>query len=628
MRIFKNSRPTMGQVFTRKLTYLVTLFMVISLAIYGYSEQFARGAVPEIDYPVLIPRSESPSVSWEQIVPSSHLVYHPCFEDYQCARLELPMDWKRTDGKGSKIALAVIRLPAKVPVTDARYGGPVIINPGGPGGSGVSYVLTDGKQIQGIVDSEGSANMGVGKHTAAPGKYFDIMSFDTRGTNNTTPPFSCFQDSATRKEFLSQQDAEGMPGSSDLAFDNFWARSASVGITCSQAAEESNLKGEEWIGHHMNTPPSVADMVALIERHGEWREKETKALLQPTHQKSDVNAIRLRNRWKRGKEKLLYWGISYGSLLGMTFATMHPGRVQRVVLDGVLDASDYYAGGWLTSIQDADQAFESFFEYCHEAGPAQCALAHGDSLVDMKLRVDELVEKLKTNPVPVPGSATRPPDIITYTDVKTTITSALYQPMELFETLAQLLADLSRNNGSSFADFKYQGAAATCQGPDQLAIVAGDNMFEAQGSIICTDGRSIDGISKDKYRQYWKTLYEQSKTIGDEWSQIRLACIKWKPRPTWEFNGPVAGHTSYPLLFIGNTYDPVTPLRNAVKMARSFPRSVVLQQNSVGHCSYTGPSSCTDQSIRRYFQSGVLPRRGTICEVDKRPFGLPPAVKN
>jgi hypothetical protein len=69
-------------------------------------------------------------VTWDEIVPSQSLEYHNCGDEFQCARLEVPMDYERTDGKGRTFALAIVRLPAKVPVTDPRYGGAVLINPG------------------------------------------------------------------------------------------------------------------------------------------------------------------------------------------------------------------------------------------------------------------------------------------------------------------------------------------------------------------------------------------------------------------------------------------------------------------------------------------------------------------
>lgn len=69
-------------------------------------------------------------ITWKEIVPSKSLQYHNCGDEFQCARLEVPMDYNRTDGKGRTFNLAVVRLPAKVPVTDPRYGGAVLINPG------------------------------------------------------------------------------------------------------------------------------------------------------------------------------------------------------------------------------------------------------------------------------------------------------------------------------------------------------------------------------------------------------------------------------------------------------------------------------------------------------------------
>jgi hypothetical protein len=68
--------------------------------------------------------------SWESTPPSNSLEYRNCGGGFQCARLEVPMDYNRTGVGSRNFTLAVVRLPAKVPVEDPRYGGAVLINPG------------------------------------------------------------------------------------------------------------------------------------------------------------------------------------------------------------------------------------------------------------------------------------------------------------------------------------------------------------------------------------------------------------------------------------------------------------------------------------------------------------------
>ncbi|KAI7174050.1 hypothetical protein KC352_g24504 [Hortaea werneckii] len=103
--------------------------------------------------------------SWEKLSSHPQLRYVDCYDGFQCARLEVPMDWWNGTTNAT-VGLAVIRLPAEVPVADPRYGGAVLINPGGPGGSGVSLAMSSGSRIQETIGGE---------------KVFDIISFDPRG---------------------------------------------------------------------------------------------------------------------------------------------------------------------------------------------------------------------------------------------------------------------------------------------------------------------------------------------------------------------------------------------------------------------------------------------------------------
>lgn len=78
---------------------------------------------------------------WDAVTPSNDLEYHDCHGTFKCARLLLPLDWldKKSD---ETIALAIIKSDAVVDIDDPTYAGPVLSNPGGPGGSGVEFLRT------------------------------------------------------------------------------------------------------------------------------------------------------------------------------------------------------------------------------------------------------------------------------------------------------------------------------------------------------------------------------------------------------------------------------------------------------------------------------------------------------
>ncbi|KAI9761942.1 MAG: cytoskeletal protein binding protein [Chaenotheca gracillima] len=641
--------------------FVAWLFTIGFLSEFGRVNDWLRGRLSS--FSGHISRQSVPAgFSWEQINPTPHLEYHSCFDGLECARLEVPLDWNRTDGEGAKAAIAVARLPAKVPVTDPRYGGPVLINPGGPGGSGVMLLMREGKLLQQIVDANVSISSSDVPYMGGSAKYFDIIGFDPRGVNNTTPTLSCFPNAFSKQAWAVEQAAEGMIGSSEEAFALRWARAKALFEGCSQATESQD-GAENQISQFMNTSPVARDMVELVERHGEWREKEAKASIQRScsPKRLAAGAALARTKWRKGEEKLQYWGFSYGTILGATFAAMYPDRVGRVVIDGVADAPDYYRGGWLTNLMDTDAILDQFCKYCHEAGPERCAL-YSDSPDDIKIWFNSIVTSMKGNPLPVEALGGRGPDVITYSDVRGLIKDSVYKPVERFSSMAQLMVDVSSGNGSSFADHKAKELwSVSCSSikPDQYGgllpeqcRIRQDSRPEVNSGILCADGESISEMSPELYKDYWKFLRGQSALIGDFWAEIRMSCVGWKSRPKWRYSGPIAGNTSHPLLLIGNTYDPVTPLRNAFKTAKRFPGSVVLHQDSEGvctipslnnllvleqplsratlhvqadrnllqHCSLAAPSVCTAKNVRKYFQTGELPKDGTICDVDEKPL--------
>lgn len=570
--------------------------------------------------------SNSAPFQWSQIDPSDELEYHDCYDSFQCARLELPMDYHGPVEPSNKIALAVIRKPAQVPVGDSHYGGAILINPGGPGGSGVAKALYHGGLIQQVVDAERAPS-----EAEASDKYFDIIGFDPRGINRSTPILSCFQDNFARQVWALQSEAEGLLGSSDGSLRLSWRRARALADGCSGERDSADEKPS--LLEHVNTTPVSADMVEIIERHGQWRERQgikAQNAFNKAHRCHDNLDIVSRTRWQRGMEKLQYWGFSYGTLLGSTFASIYPERVSRVALDGVVSTDDYYNGPWITNLIDTDRIFVRIFEYCDEAGPDRCQFWRPGGAKAIQAAYEKLLHDIWDDPLSVVGNERRGPEIITWSDIKSITMKALYQPVTFGPILVELLQDITNGTGSLFADYKeksrvpaYRSKECIHDGPYSEACVSpGWNEIEATSAVLCTDAEGIGSLTEDEFREYWHRLKAQSSSMGDLWAGTRLACAGWQKRAKWRFSGPFSANTSHPILWIGNTLDTVTPLRNAQYMNSQFPGSVLLQQDSEGHCSQTAPSLCTAKAVRKYFQTGVLPPIGTKCQPDIRPFDL------
>lgn len=406
-------------------------------------------------------------------------------------------------------------------------------------------VLVAGRDLQTIVDAEESPDAtGNTPHT----KYFDVIGFDPRGVNNTTPGFSCFPDLSSQVAWELQMEADGMLGSSENSFMRHWQRAQALNQGCSLNLATPPAGEDEALGNHINTVPVARDMLEIIERHAEWREKQgqlQQTLHDRTHGHDPEQHIITRTRWHRNDEKLLYWGRSYGTVLGTTFATMYPDRISRMVLDGVVDVDKYFADIGPNPIRDADAIFDRFGLYCDEVGPDSCPLYTTGGPESIKEAFLTLDEKVHNASIPVMASPSHGPEVITWTDIRNLLRIALYQPIFAFPLFAQYLARLSNGDGSAIVDFKQVNHRSSCPsnqcqmaGPWSTACRdPGENESYATSAILCSDAEYMGDVDEDGFREYWDELKKDSKMLGDYWAHIRMSCVGWKARAKWRIPG-------------------------------------------------------------------------------------------
>jgi pimeloyl-ACP methyl ester carboxylesterase len=572
------------------------------------------------------------SFDWDAITPSAKLVYHDCYERLQCARMEVPLDWSNLSNP-NKVAIAIARLPAPVDADDPTFGGTIVLNPGGPGGSGITLVHDVGPWLQEIVNGE---------------KHYELLSFDPRGVHYTTPTSACFGDSLSRQVFKVKNSALDSLDSAE-GLNSKWAAMDGFGSLC--AAEEATSSGDgSNIRSYVSTRLVAQDMIAIVDRVDEHRRGSSLPIKRNTSSEevaTDGTNQHVINGAGQAVPLINYWGFSYGTLLGNTLVSLFPGRIGRAILDGVVDAVDYSASpGWLSNLQNTDEALQSLYRYCFEGGSACPLFAKtGAGPASIESRVNRFLEDLAENPMPTVHNGTT--ELVTYADVRRVIFRSTYGPTHYYPALAQLLSDLMSGNATlMIPHLQHVELPETKEKPIKeatkmkpnirdKAVPFPDDLYdhsdEAAAAILCGDSDPLTSFTKPQFTRYVAELRSESKMFGSLWAEIKLACTRWpaslRPSDANRFTGPFESSAGdydsrgAPVLFIGNMLDNVTPLRNAHKMSEGHEGSVVLTQDSAGHCSvFSAPSECTRKVIRRYFDTGELPQKGTICKADRVPW--------
>jgi len=510
-----------------------------------------------------LPASAAPSTASPAAPPG--VAWSACRDGFQCATVKAPLDYDNPSG--AKIGISVIRLPAAQP---GRRIGSLMINPGGPGGSGVEVVRGIAKYLPLELRAR-----------------FDIVGFDPRGVNLSTP-LRCFN---TFDEALAVLPPFPFP---DLPREEQIWRASDDQLAAACA------KHGGAILNHMSTADVARDMDLL--------------------------------RGLVGDQKLNYLGFSYGSVLGQYYANLFPSRGRTVVIDGVLDPIAWTTGRGqearttplgtrLGSADGSRRTLDEFFRLCDAAGP-DCALSGNASG-----RYAALGERLRGHPATITDPFSGQTFTVTYNDLIAVTVGALSAPF-IWPDFAGLLADLEQQLPPAVLGQRV----ATIRARLGLAAPAQEeypNFVESYPGVTCSD--SVNPRSFSTWQSADDRAEARYGRFGRFWNWDASVCRAWPATAGQDrYLGPWTARTASPVLVVGNYFDPRTPYQGAVAASKLLPNSRLLSYAGWGHTAYFGAGNfCVDSHVTRYLVTGRVPAAGTVCQPEGSPFGpLSPASRS
>ena len=411
----------------------------------------------------------------------------------------------------------------------AKRIGSLLVNPGGPGFGGSDFAIY-AEQIYNEPLLEA----------------FDIIGWDPRGTGLSEPAIDCIE------------DYDAYYASLDITPDDEAERTA-IADTAQQFADECAANNADII-QHIGTNNSARDMDSI--------------------------------RAALGEEKISYFGFSYGSELGATWATLFPDTVRAAVLDGAADpTADFIESGLQQSV-GFEGTLATFLAQCSD--DEGCAF-HNDG--DAEGAFDALMQSLDDSPVP---SDSGRPDVNRQVAVSAVI-QAMYSD-SLWEQLADGLAAAQEGDGSGLLALydSYYGREFDGSYPNSL---------EAFQTIYCMD--TVERLS----------IEEEDATAPE----FLAAAPRISPGTTGSYfcsffpatDDPrvtITGAGAGPILVMGTTGDAATPLAGTRTMADTLEDGRLVIVDADQHTGYS-VNECSGDVIDQYLIDPVnnAPADETEC---------------
>jgi pimeloyl-ACP methyl ester carboxylesterase len=453
-------------------------------------------------------------VSWES-----------CEQEFQCASIKVPLDYEKPDG--DSIEIAALKLPAS-----GNKKGSLLVNPGGPGGSGVDFVR-----------DSGSTNI-----SERVRSNYDLVGFDPRGVKRSAP-VTCLTDQ--ERDAAAQQNYNLDIDVQLQAYMDF-----------NKATAAKCVENTGPVLAHIDTVSAAKDLDIL---------------------RAVVNDA-----------KLNYLGYSYGTFLGSTYASLFPENVGKMVLDGALDPS--LSNEELTRGQARafEKAIRSYVADCFQR--EGCPLSGSVDTGVQQLR--DLIQNAAANP-----QRAKDGRLVTGSSFVSGFILPFYND-DNWPLLTKALDEAMKGDSSTMLQLADFGADRNPDG------TYSSNSGMAFNAINCLDYPMVTDTAGMRAEK--QLLLQDSPTLGYFFAYGGANCKDW-PYKSLRTPAPVEYPGSAPIVVVGTTGDPATPVEWAGALRKQLGNASLLTWKGEGHTAYGRSNTCIGDAVDNYLIDGKTPVDNTFC---------------